>query len=134
MSPAATDVRVVAAAYRALGAGDAPTLIGLLHPEAEIYHAASELPWGGSYHGIDGFKEFAGRVAAAMETTLEVDDIFDAGDTVVGIARVHGTMRATGKEFDSREVNVWRVRDGKITNFELYLEAPALLAALAGRA
>jgi len=126
-----SDIETVEAAYRALTAGDLHGLLDLIHPDVRVYHAAKDVPWGGAYHGIEEFKEFLGRVAGAMDSTLEMDAVFEAGERVVGVGRAYGTLRANGASFDAREVNVWHVRDGKILTFEVYLDAPVLRAALA---
>ena len=49
---------------------------------------------------------------------LTVDEVLDAGDTVVGVGTYSGVFRATGKPFSARVAHIWRLNDGIVTHFE----------------
>jgi uncharacterized protein len=50
----------------------------------------------------------------------------DAGDTVVVECRYTGVHNATGKRLDAQACHVWRLRDGKVTGFQQYVDTAHL--------
>jgi len=48
--------------------------------------------------------------------------LHDAGDTVVAECRYTGVYKATGKSIDAQACHVWKVRDGKATSFQQYVD------------
>ena len=52
----------------------------------------------------------------------EVDELLDAGDTVVALGHYVGTCRATGKPIRAQLVHVWRLEDGKAKTFQQYTD------------
>jgi hypothetical protein len=58
--------------------------------------------------------------------TVNPKEFHDAGDTVVVEARYTGTYKATGKSLDAQVTHVWRLRDGKIANFQQYVDTAQL--------
>jgi hypothetical protein len=46
----------------------------------------------------------------------------DAGDTVVTESRYSGVYKATGKSINAQACHVWKIRDGKVTSFQQYLD------------
>jgi uncharacterized protein len=123
---------LLARTYRAIGERDLETVVAIIDPSITIWQT-EELPWGGSYVGLDGFAEFFGKLAGTITSSVEVEDIYEAGDHVVQIGFTRGTVNATGVAFDVREAHVWEIRDGKAVSFRAYIDTPAMLAALDGR-
>ncbi|HWT25544.1 MAG TPA: nuclear transport factor 2 family protein [Solirubrobacteraceae bacterium] len=126
--PAAVDV--VRSVYEAFGRGDVEALVALLDPGVEIRQSA-EVPWGGTYRGIDEALRFFGTLVAHIRTQVEVDRLIVAGDTVVENGRTCGYVVRSGHEFAVDETHVWTVRDGRITGMHAYVDNAAMLAALA---
>ena len=120
---------LIAAGYEAYAKKDFQKILALLHPEIEA-HQSDEVPWGGSYKGLTEFAQFIGKLTEYADTVVEVDEIVEAGDTVVVIGRSKGKVVATGREFEVRAIHVWHMDDGKARRFEVYLDTPAMLAAL----
>lgn len=115
--------------YDAFARKDIDAVFGALSTEVEIYQ--SELvPWGGNYRGHDGAQEFFGRLLGNIESAVAVDELIEAGDHVVQIGHSRGRVKATGAQFDVREVHVWTLRDSKVVRFEAYLDTPGMLAVL----
>ena len=46
------DVDIVRSIYDAFGRGEVRAMMGLLHPEVEVYQS-ERLPWGGRYAGAE---------------------------------------------------------------------------------
>ena len=122
-----TNLEVVQAVYEAFKRQDLATLLAAFDSSAEIDQ--SELvPWGGRYRGLEGVRSFLGALMSHVESVVEVEEIFDAGDRIVQIGRSRGRVHATGSEFDTREVHIWKVREGKIVDLKIFLDLPAMLA------
>jgi SnoaL-like domain len=65
-----------------------------------------------------------------IESEVTTESLFAAGDHVVQTGRTRGTVRANGASFDIPEVHVWELRDGKIVQYQSYIDTPAMLEAL----
>ena len=50
----------------------------------------------------------------------------DAGSVVVVEARYTGTYKQTGKKLDAQVCHVWKIRDGKVTSFQQYVDTAQL--------
>lgn len=46
----------------------------------------------------------------------------DAEDAVVVEGRYTGTYKPTGRDLDAQMTHVWRLRDGKVTSFQQYVD------------
>ncbi|WP_405883148.1 nuclear transport factor 2 family protein [Streptomyces sp. NBC_01136] len=122
------DMAVVRAGYEAINTGNAAAAAALVHPEITI-RQSEKLPWGGSYRGLSGFGEFLTTVSAHLNSNVEPEVIYQAGDRVVQVGRTRGTIRANGSPFDSREVHIRRVSDRLISALEIYVEDEVFLLA-----
>lgn len=122
-------IDVVRRVYAALAAGDLEALAELTDPGVEIFQS-ERLPYGGYHRGLAGLQTFLGGVQTALDSQIEVGQLFVAGDRVVQIGRSRGTARATGAAFDVPEVQIWKVYDGRILGLTVYLDDSALVAAL----
>lgn len=123
------DVEKVQEIYRAFGKRDLHAVIALMANDVEIQQSA-ELPWGGSYCGHAGVKDFLAKLSEQLENRLTIEGVIDAGEQVVVSGRTSGKARATGLEFDIPFVHVWTVQEGLITLFEPYIDNATMLVAL----
>ena len=119
----AENVATVRAIYDAFGSGDIPAALERLSPElvwneADDFPYADGNPYGGPQAVLDGV--FA-RIGGEWDGfAVNVDELLDAGDTVVMLGRYGGTYKATGKPQDTQVVHVWRLKDGKAVGFQQY--------------
>ena len=51
-----------------------------------------------------------------------VEEIIDAGDTIVVLGRYKGTFKATGRAQNTQMAHVWRVADGKAVKFQQFAD------------
>ncbi|WP_167471269.1 MULTISPECIES: nuclear transport factor 2 family protein [Nocardia] len=123
------DLRVVADWYDALARGDLDRVRAKLTADFTM-RQSSRLPWGGSYFGPDGFFECYGRRISHLDTTLCIDHLFDAGDRIVQLGRLEGTVRGTGVPVSVREIDTVELRDGAVVRYTALVDVPALLTAL----
>ena len=124
-------VAVVRGFNDALARGDVGGMLDFLDPEVE-FRAPESLPWGGTFHGHEGFREFLAKVfnQQPAEFSRELLEYLDAGERVVVLLRLRGAPNGGGKGFDVPEVHVWTVRDGKIVDFEGYFDTATALRTL----
>jgi ketosteroid isomerase-like protein len=125
-----SNIEIVQGVYDAYGSKDVDALMAPLHDDFQI-SASDPLPWGGRFKGRDGMMEFIGKISSFIDSRVDVDEMVEAGDHVIAIGRSAGTIKATGKEYAVRLVDVCEIRDGKVLSIDIYLDTPAILAALA---
>lgn len=122
---------LVRSVYDAYARRDIAAALSAFSPTVE-YVQTDALPWGGSYRGIESVRDSLGKLLARVDSRVEVEETFSAGEHVVVIARTRGTARGSGASFDLRAVHVWKVVEGSIMRFEAYIDTPAMLSALDG--
>ncbi len=93
---------LLARTHRAFAERDVETVVAMVDPSITIWQT-DELPWGGHYEGLDGFADFCGKLTGTITSSVEVEDIYEAGDHVVQIGFTRGTVNATGVPFDVRD-------------------------------
>lgn len=117
------NVATVRGIYEGFAAGDIPAVLGAFSPGI-VWNEADDFPYadGNPYVGPQAVLEgvFA-RIGAEWDGFgAEVEELLDAGDTVVGLGRYSGTYKATGQAQDTQFVHVWRIEDGKAVRFQQY--------------
>lgn len=113
------NVQLIRGAYDAFARGDVPAVIALLDESVE-WEVTDALPHGGSFHGQAGAGEFFKGLAEAWESLeLQIDQVLDAGDHVVGEGRAHGELRGTGSA-SYGFAHMFTVDNGAITRFHEY--------------
>ncbi|WP_281939960.1 nuclear transport factor 2 family protein [Micromonospora sp. AKA38] len=128
--PTDLDLDLVRRIYAMLGsAGAAAAGATTAHPDISVYQS-EQLPWGGRYTGREGFQRFAQALGSALDSRVEIEELYQAGDRVVQSGRARGVVRATGKPFEAREVHVWQIRDGLVISLDMYVETEPILEAL----
>ena len=125
-----TPVDVVRGLYDALSRRDAAAILAAFHEAIEIYQSPL-LPWGGSHRGIEGARAFFGKLRAHIDSRVSVERFIEAGDAVAVIGRTRGTALATGRPVDVPIAHVWTLADGRASRWEVYIDTPAMLEALA---
>jgi len=126
---AQSNVESIQALYRAFLKRELMTILSLVDPGIEI-RQSDVVPWGGTYKGLGGLKEFFGKLLENVDSKVEFTEWIEAGNAVVAVGRSRGTAIATGNTFDIAIVHVWHLRDGKAVLFEPYIDTAAMLKAL----
>ena len=123
-------VAVVRGFNEALARGDVSGMVDFLDPQVE-WRAPGSVPWGGTFRGHEGFREFLGKVLEQpAEFRREMLEYLDAGERVVVLLRQMGRPKSGDNEYDVPEAHVWTVRDGKIVAFEGYFDTATVLRTL----
>lgn len=124
-----SNVEAIQALYRAFLKRELMTILSLVDPGIEI-HQSEMVPWGGTYKGLAGLKEFFAKLLENVDSKVEFTEWIESGDSVVAIGRSRGTVIANGNTFDISIAHVWHLRDGKAVLFEPYIDTAAMLKAL----
>src|SRR3972149_7085063 len=104
------NVELIRAMYDAFAAGDAPGVVGRLSDkivwnEAENFPYADKNPYVGPQAVLEGV--FA-RIAGEWDGfAVQIDEILDAGDTIIALGRYHGTFKSTGRPQHTQMAHVW---------------------------
>ncbi len=124
---------IVRSFYGAVEGGDLAGGLAMLTPDCAWTEMEGLAP-GGTYHGPDEVREgIFFRIGGEWDGfRLTVDDVLDAGETVVAVGTYAGTCKATGRTLEARVVHVFRVHDGAIAAFEQFADTARIAAAKAG--
>jgi ketosteroid isomerase-like protein len=129
-SEAQPGIAVVRGFNDALARGDVAGMVDFLDPQVE-WRAPESVPWGGTFRGHEGFREFLGKILEQpAEFSREMLEYLDAGERVVVLLRQMGRPKGGDTEYDVPEVHVWTVRDGKLMDFEGSFDTATVLRTL----
>ena len=121
-----TNARTIQDLYAAFGRGDIPAVLAGLDEEAAWREAEGNpyQPSGEAWVGPQAVLEnlFVRLGAEWQDFTGHPRDFHEAGDTVVVEGRYTGTFLATGAGLDAQVCHVWKLRDGKVTSFQQYVD------------
>jgi ketosteroid isomerase-like protein len=130
---AMTNVEIVRTFYDSVAGGDLEGALALLTDDC-AWTEMDGFPYAGTHTGPDEVREnvFARFPAEWDSFDLEVEEILDAGDSVVGIGTYSGTYAATGRSMRARVAHVWRLAGGKVVSFEQFTDTLRVGEAVAG--
>lgn len=123
------NVRVVKDAYAAFQRGDIPGVLSNFTEDADWFTPGTSdaIPHAGRTRGHVGMTQFFSKLAETENIThFEPREFIAQGDKVVVVGNYRGTVTATSREFDIDWLQVFTLRDGKITSFREYLDTAAL--------
>ena len=121
--------------YEAFGRGDVPAVLAAMDPaiewnEAENFPYADKNPYIGPAAVAEGLFARLGGEWDGFSVALE--ELLDAGDTVVALGRYGGTYKKTGTRIHAQFAHVWRLRGGKIVKFQQYTDTLQATKAVGG--
>ncbi len=119
------NVALIQGLYDAFATGDVGDVLGRMSPDI-VWNEAENFPYadGNPYVGPEAI---VGGVFARCATewdgfAVSVEEILDAGDTVIALGRYLGVYKATGKPMRTQLVHVWRITGGKVVRFQQYAD------------
>jgi ketosteroid isomerase-like protein len=129
------NVEVVRRLYDALGRRDSEAVLALYDSEVEIDVSHGLFRFGDGkrvYHGHDGLRRWTGEAYEAWENAqADIEELIEAGDHVVSVAKYRMRGRASGIEvIGPIQAIVWTIRDGKIVRLVLHPSREAALEAV----
>ena len=126
-----TNLEIIKKSYQSGAEGNVPGLVADFAEDGKWTEMAGA-PYAGTYTGP---KEILDNVFTKMGTewapfACEPVEYIDAGDTIVMLGYYFGMHAATKKEFRVRVAHVWRLKDGKIVNFEQFTDTKLIAEAM----
>lgn len=125
-----SNVDVVRNTYEAFSRGDIEVVLGAMDPEIKWHEAEGNpyMPSGAAWVGPDAIlNNLFAKLGTEWEAfTVHPKTYYEAGDTVVVEGRYTGTYMKTGKSLDAQVCHVWKVKGGKLTKFQQYVDTAAL--------
>ena len=80
--------------------------------------------------GIDEANTWLAEWTEGFESwSLEIEEVFDAGDQVVTFVRQHARAKRGGPEVNMPIAQVWTLRDGLVARMEMYFDREEALEA-----
>ena len=112
----------------------------LLGPAALIPALASNVEWteaagfpyGGTYRGVDEIvKNVFARLGSEWDGfKADVENLHDAGDTIIATGFYRGTYRKTNRPMEASFAHVFTLKDGKIVRFVQYVDSKKVCEAI----
>lgn len=100
--------------------GDLAAALEEFDPQV-VARLPESLPYGGTYHGHDGMKQYAAKLTDTWESfLLPTEQIITENDTVILRERLQAKARSTGKEVDLPLILAYRLQNQKITSVEIF--------------
>jgi uncharacterized protein len=110
---------VVRQLYEYVASGNIPAVIGMLDEDA-VFVQAPSLPFGGEWHGPEGFLQMAEKIGASWPGFQAIPRSFFPNES--GEVAVHVSLTGQGLAMDMMEL--WTVRDDKIVRCQpFYFDA-----------
>lgn len=127
----ASNIKLVQEGYTKFGNGDIPGLLSLFWEGIQWQTPKVENAiFSGDRDGLDAVKEFFAQMIDAEEfTRFEPLEFIAQDDKVVVLGEFAGTVRETGRSYESEWVHLFHVRDGKIVSFKEFLDSAAMAKA-----
>jgi len=110
------NVGILRKAYEAFAAGDMAALTELF-AEDVVWHLPGRNPLAGTHRGRDAVFAVFTKTAQLSGSTfrIELHDVLANDEHTVAIQRETGSRQ--GRQLDVRDVEIYHVRDGKITEW-----------------
>ncbi len=126
---------LVRSLYESFAKGDVPAVLGAMDPgivwnEAENFPYADGNPYVGPTSVAQGVFARLGGEWEGFGVVLE--EVLDAGETVVALGRYVGTFRRTGKSIRAQFAHVWRLEGGRVRAFQQYTDTAQAQRAVNG--
>ena len=125
-------VQLVEKGYAAWNAGDRGWVLDHMSEDVE-WITPDDDPDSSTYRGYRGVEDYWGQWRAAVgQLNFVVEEIIDAGDNVVVVARRQGRGEHSGLEISDRVIQVFHFEGEKCTRVHEYYDRDAALGAVRG--
>ncbi len=115
------NVEIVRAAIEAFDGGHLGLVLATLHPDFEGRVAPELSAEPDTYRGREGIERYFASFREAFEGIgFEVEQLADAGDSVVVALRMTAVGKLTGIPVEQRNAGVWTVLEGKVARVDTY--------------
>ena len=126
------NARVVRAVYDAFGKGDIPAILPYLTDDThwDFNVDASPVPWHVPVTKKDDIAPFVATPVESVEIKkFEAKKFIHSSEHVVVRVHIAYKVRRTGRKVDMEQLNLWTLRDGKVSRLRHFEDTAAVLAA-----
>jgi ketosteroid isomerase-like protein len=122
---------IIKEAYAAFGRGDIAAVLSVQAPNVEFEYAGpDQIPWAGSFRGIDGARKFFAAIEAEADMeSFEPQTFVAQGDRVVVFGFEKMRSKRAGRLYKSHWAHSFTLAGGKIIKFREYSDTAAVAAA-----
>jgi ketosteroid isomerase-like protein len=108
-------------ALNAFNRADVPAFLDALDPAVELEWGTGYLPWGDTYRGHAGVKDWLKGFGAWRGFRFELEEIVvDQDPYVVAVLRMEAEGRSSGVPVELPGPGLFEIRDGKIVRMAAY--------------
>lgn len=117
--------------YQDFSKGDIQAVMQVFDPNIE-WTLPDSLPFGGVHVGRDSVaKDVFSRLREDFDNfSVAPNEFIDAGDRIVVLGDLSGTIKNTGKEFRTGFAHVWTIKDGIAKKMVEYADASVVQEAM----
>ncbi|GAC18402.1 nuclear transport factor 2 family protein [Paraglaciecola arctica] len=120
-----TNLDIIKNLYDAFAKGDVSGVLSEMH-ENIVWNEAENFPYadGNPYVGPQAVLEgvFARCISEWEGFAANMDTLYDAGKNIIATGRYAGKNNQTGKNMDPQAVHLWTLEDGKIIQFQQFID------------
>ena len=125
-----SSLQLVRGLYESFARGDLAGVLAQFDPQIVWLEAAGFPSVGGRHLGHQGVQAALTRVAEDWENlTVAPREYVGDGDLIVVLGETSGTFRKTGRSFKSPFAHTLRLRDGKVIEWQAYIDTALANAA-----
>jgi len=124
------NVKIVKDAYAAYGTGDHSAGLAMMTPDVTWESVGQEHDYptfGEVRRGREGVKRVLAAISDGLEfTAFEPQEFYPSGDKVFVLGYFAGNMRAGARSVKSKFVQIFTLRDGKISGYSEFQDTGAV--------
>jgi ketosteroid isomerase-like protein len=127
------NVSMVKRLYDAFKRREVHSIMDMFADDAVMHGPAPSgvLPWGGTYNGHSGVAQFFKALGESLEPQqFDLNDFIAQDNKVVVLGYQRGKAKSTGRPYEIDFVHLWSLRDGRLTEFQVFNDTAALVEAL----
>ena len=127
-------VGIVRKVYECFARRDIAGVLGYFGSDCEVeFSGPKSLPFAGQYRGAEGMGEAIQKFTGSADILeFTQDEFHGSGDFVTVVGREHCRCKATGREWETRIVETFVVREGKVRKFLCMFDTARVADAYAG--
>ncbi len=116
------NIETIGKIYEAFGRGDVAYIVDQLTDDVRwLSHFEKVVPWAGDFSGKANVPRFFQAIGENSNITRFEPKAFIAqGDAVVSVGELDITANSTGKSAATRWCFVWKLRNGKVYDYEQF--------------
>jgi ketosteroid isomerase-like protein len=120
-----TNLEIIKSTYEGKTSEENGRNLALYLAENVSWTEAKGFPYAGTYTGFEEIsKNVFSRLASEwIDYKFTVEDYLADGDKIVAYGTYSGVYKKTNKSFKARVAHLWKLKDGKITSFEQFVDS-----------